>query len=72
MKSYYVTKNRVNSYIELVKEDFSSYKELLWSLKEVLSDLREFKESNSNQIRFFEKVKDRVLILSMVEQMVTK
>jgi hypothetical protein len=72
MKKYYVTKNRVNLYIETVKHKFNSYKELLWELKAVLSDLREFKDDNSNQIHFFEKVEQRVVVLSMVEQMAAK
>jgi hypothetical protein len=72
MKKYYVTKNRVNLYIETVRYKFNSYKEMLWELKAVLSDLREFKYYNSNQIHFFEKVEQRVVVLSMVEQMAAK
>ena len=72
MKGYYVTKKRVQEYIDSVKHHFKSYKEFHIELCVVLKDLREFPNDHKNQIRFFEKVEDRVLILAMVEQMVTK
>lgn len=56
MKKYYATKGRVNQFIEGHTNHFADNDAFIKCVQEGISDLKEPKGFNRNQIRFFTKV----------------
>jgi hypothetical protein len=68
-KIYYVTKKRVERFIELHVKEVGTYTKFLDTCKEILTDLEENKSANKTQIRFFKKVEKRVTVKAVIEHL---
>ena len=64
---YYVTKKRVQEYINSNKKRFSSYEQFLGSCRDFIKELESYPIANRNQLRFFKKVEERLSSLALLE-----
>jgi hypothetical protein len=68
-KTFYITKRKVNKFVDTHIKEVKTYSTFLTACQGVLKDLKESPKDKKTQIRFFNKVEKLVTTRAIIEQL---